>query len=42
MELRIYQNDGIVIANPSAEEILPIMERIIQDDKIIKELKGEG
>ena len=42
IELRIYQSDGIIIANPQADEILPIMEKIITFDKIIRELKGEG
>jgi len=42
IELRIYQSDGIIIANPQADEILPIMEKIILFDKIIRELKGEG
>lgn len=40
-ELRIYQNDGIDVANPTAEEILPIMDKIIQFDKIINTIKGE-
>ena len=40
IELRIYQSNDILIANPSAEEILPIMDKIIQFDKIINELKG--
>ena len=42
IELRIYQSDGIIVANPQADEILPIMEKIITFDKIIRELKGEG
>ena len=29
MELRIYQNDEIVIFNPTAEDILPIMDKIV-------------
>lgn len=40
IELRIYQSDGIIYANPTAEEILPIMDKIIRFDKIITELKG--
>ena len=42
IELRIYQSDGIIYAFPQADEILPIMEKIITFDKIIRELKGEG
>ena len=41
MELRLYQNDEKIIFNPTAEDILPIMDKIITSDKIISELKGE-
>lgn len=41
MELRIYQNDDVVIANPTAEDILPIMDKIITFDKIIDKIKHE-
>lgn len=40
-ELRIYQNNGIDIANPNAEIILPIMDKIISFDKLINNIKGE-
>ena len=40
MELRLYQNDDKIIFNPTAEDILPIMDKIISSDKIITELKG--
>lgn len=39
MELRIYQNDDVLIGNPTAEIILPIMDKIIRFDKIIESLK---
>jgi hypothetical protein len=39
MELRIYQNDDILIENPIGEDILPIMEKIIEFDKIIESIK---
>ena len=42
MELRIYQNDDIMFANPTAEDILPIMDKIKTFDKIIEELKMKG
>lgn len=42
MELRIYQNNEIIIHNPTAEDILPIMDKIISFDKIIEKLKLEG
>ena len=41
IENRIYQNDEIVVAEPSVEEIAPIMSKIITFDKIINKLKTE-
>ena len=40
MELRIYQSDNKIIFQPTAEDIFPIMDKIITSDKIISELKG--
>lgn len=37
-ELRIYQFDDITICNPTAEDILPIMDKIISFDKIINDI----
>ena len=37
-ELRIYQFDDIMICNPTAEDILPIMDKIISFDKIISDI----
>jgi len=42
IELRIYQNDDIVIGNPTAKDIKPIMNKIILFDKIAEKLKLEG
>ena len=42
IELRIYQNDEILIEDPLREEILYIMEKIITFDKIIESEKKEG
>lgn len=39
MELRIYQNDEIVIYNPTVEDIAPIIDKIITFDKRLTELK---
>lgn len=39
IELRIYQNDEILFHNPTAEEIVPIMDKIVMFDKIISKLK---
>ena len=41
MELRIYQNDEKIIFIPTAEDILPVMDKIISSDKIITELRGK-
>lgn len=40
-ELRIYQNDDILIGTPTAEDIVPIMDKIIRFDSIIKSIKEE-
>ena len=37
-ELRIYQFDDVMICNPTAEDILPIMDKIISFDKIINDI----
>ena len=39
MELRIYQNNDILIGNPTAEVILPIMDKIVIFDRLINEIK---
>lgn len=41
MELRIYQNDEVIVHNPTAEDILPIMDKIIHLNKILERLEGE-
>lgn len=41
IELRIYQNDEVKYHNPTADEILPIMDKIIRFDKIIDKIKHE-
>ena len=40
-ELRIYQNDDILVSNPEGDEIAPIMDTIIQFDKLIEKIKEE-
>ena len=40
MELRIYQNDEIVIHNPTAEDILPIMDKIVHLNKLLENMEG--
>jgi hypothetical protein len=41
MELRIYQNDEILVHNPTAEDILPIMDRIIHINKMLEKIEYE-
>jgi len=41
IELRIYQNDDIIYMEPTAEDIVPIMDKIISFDKVIKKLKEQ-
>ena len=41
MELRLYQSDDIIVANPTAEDIAPIMGKIVSFDKLITKLKSE-
>lgn len=36
MELRIYQNDEVIVHHPTAEDILPIMDKIVHLDKILE------
>ena len=42
MELRIYQNDEVLYHNPTVEDILPIMDKIVQLDKLLQKLDEEG
>lgn len=39
MELRIYQNNDVIISNPEADDIFPIMDKIVTFDKILQEIK---
>lgn len=39
MELCIYQSGDIIVHNPTAEDILPIMDKIVSVDKIITAIK---
>ena len=41
IELRIYQSDDIMVFNPTVEDIVPIMDKIITSDKIISNIKAE-
>lgn len=41
IELRVYQNDDIIIENPDIERIAPVMDKIVAYDKIIEQIKRE-
>lgn len=41
IELRIYQNDEVAVFNPTAEDIVPIMDKIITFDKVLTKIKQE-
>lgn len=39
IELRIYQNDDILIGEPKADVIAPIMDKIVRFDQIIRDIR---
>ena len=41
METRIYQTDDILVENPTAEIVLPIMDKSITFDKVINRIKEQ-
>ena len=41
MELRIYQNDEVIVHNPGYDEIVPIMEQIVRFDKVLAQVNYE-
>ena len=41
MELRIYQNDEILYHNPTAEDIVPIMDKIVHFNKLLEKIDDE-
>ena len=42
IECRLYQNDDILVANPTAEDIVPIMDQIVHLDKLLMKIDEEG
>jgi hypothetical protein len=40
IECRIYQNDDILVANPTAEDIVPIMDKIVHINKLLEQNEG--
>ena len=41
MELRVYKNDEVFVHNPTAEDILPIMNKIIHLDNLLAKVTTE-
>lgn len=41
IECRLYQNDQIIVDNPTAEDIIPVMEQIVHLDKLLASLEEE-
>jgi hypothetical protein len=41
IELRLYQNDEVLIHEPTSEEIVPIIDKIISFDKMLKAIQAE-
>ena len=41
VELRLYQSDEVLVHKPMADEIVPIIDKIITFDKIINRLKED-
>lgn len=41
MELRIYQNDDILVYNPTAEDIVPIIDKIVHLNKIFDKIESQ-
>lgn len=42
MELRIYQPGNLLTMNPEADDIVPIMDKIISSDKFLSKVEREG
>ena len=42
MELRLYKQDEVLVHHPTAEDILPIMDKIQHLDKILEQREVEG
>lgn len=41
IELRLYQNNEILYHTPTAEDVVPIMDKIVAFDKIIRKMKEQ-
>lgn len=41
IELRLYQNDEVLVHNPEVDEIVPIIDKIVSFDKLLNRIKEE-
>ena len=41
MELRVYKNGEVLVHNPTAEDILPVMDKIIHLNKLLEKIESE-
>ena len=41
IELRVYKNDEVLVHNPTAEDIVPVMDKIIHLDRLLEKIEGE-
>lgn len=41
IELRVYKNDQVVVHNPTAEVIAPIMDKIVHFNKLLEKMESE-
>ena len=41
MELRIYQNDAVVIEQPDPDDVTHLMDLIVHFDRLIENAKGD-
>ena len=41
-ELRVYKNDQVLVHKATAEDILPVMDKIIHLDKLLQKIDEEG
>lgn len=42
MELRVYKNDEVLVHNPTAKDIVPNMDKIVELDSLLNNLNKEG
>lgn len=41
IEVRVYKKDEVLVSNPTAEDIVPIMDKIIHLNKLLEQIESE-